>query len=274
MRHAYNIRRAIIEMTTEVGSGHVGGSLSVTDILTFLFFRVLQFKKDQPDWPQRDRFILSAGHLCPTYYATLAEADIIPKDELDSLRQIESRLQGHPSRADLPLIETSTGSLGQGLSVGLGIALALRLDKSKSKVYCISSDGEQEEGSVWEAAMAASHYKANNLIQIIDRNNLQIDGATESVIGLAPLKEKYQSFGWRVVEGDGHDFQELERAFNETQDNSKPVVIIAHTTMGKGIPSIENDYRWHGKVFKPSELKEALGELDKSYERTLRGSNV
>lgn len=275
LHHARNIRRMILEMTTEAGSGHVGGSLSVADILTILFFRVMRHRPDDPSWEERDRFILSAGHLCPAYYATLAETGYIPKSELATLRKINSRLQGHPSRNDLPIVETSTGSLGQGISVALGMALALKLDKSKSKVYCITSDGEQEEGSTWETAMAASHYRADNLIQIIDRNNLQTDGSTETVIGLSPLRDKYQSFGWSVIETNGHNFPELLTAFDQAFEvANKPVVIIAHTTMGKGISSIENDYSWHSKVFKPAQVDNALEEINKSYERELKGNDV
>jgi len=260
--HAYEIRKAILEMTTIAGSGHLGGSLSSVDILTTLFFYVLNYSENPLQTIDNDRFILSCGHICPALYATLAETGYLKKEELLTLRQLNSRLQGHPSHTDLPIVETSSGSLGQGLSVALGKALALRLKREKGRVYCFMSDGEQEEGSVWEAAMAASHYCANNLIAIVDRNNLQISGATENVIGLAPLGEKYRAFGWRVIEADGHNFASLINAFKEAREvKQRPSVIIAKTVLGKGVKSIENNYRWHGKVFSGQELKEALSDL-------------
>lgn len=266
LRHAYNIRRAIIEMTTEAGSGHVGGSLSVTDIITILFFKILKYRPSEPEWKERDRFILSAGHLCPALYCALKVAGFLKENELSTFRQINSRLQGHPSLTDLPIVETSSGSLGQGLSVALGKALSLKLNNIKSNVYCLMSDGEQEEGSTWEAAMAASHYRADNLIGIIDRNKCQIDGSTENVIGLAPLGKKYRAFGWQVLEADGHDFVDLNKVLTEAvHGQGQPTIIIAHTTMGKGIPSIENNCSWHGKVFPPSKTDSAKEEIEKSF---------
>lgn len=267
-KRAHSIRRSVIEMTTAAGSGHVGGSLSVTDIITILFFKIMEYNPSDLT-KSRDRFVLSAGHVCPALYATFAEKSYIKKEELLELRKLDSPLQGHPSHIDLPIIETSSGSLGQGLSIALGKALSIKMDGAGGRVYCVMSDGEQEEGSTWEAAMAASHYKTGNLVGIIDRNNMQIGGSTENIISLAPLQKKYESFGWRVVETDGHNFSQLQKAFYETHDFTKPTIIIAHTTMGKGIPSIENDFRWHGKVFTKKESRKALEELDLFYEREI-----
>jgi transketolase len=261
--YARQIRKSTLEMTTVAGSGHVGGSLSVVDILTVLFFRILKHNSKEPLSLGRDRFILSSGHVCPAYYATLAHAGYIEKQELLSLRQLNSRLQGHPSHVDLPIIETASGSLGQGLSIALGKTLALRLRRQKSKVYCLMSDGEQEEGSVWETAMAASHYCASNLIAIVDRNSLQISGSTENIVGLAPLGQKYRSFGWQVIEADGHNFSSLIDAFEQAHlSKRQPSVIIAKTVMGKGVRSIENNYRWHGKVLNERELNKARNDLE------------
>lgn len=265
-KRAHSIRRSVIEMTTAAGSGHVGGSLSVTDIITILFFKIMEYNPSDLT-KSRDRFVLSAGHVCPALYATFAEKSYIKKEELLELRKLDSPLQGHPSHIDLPIIETSSGSLGQGLSIALGKALSIKMDGAGGRVYCVMSDGEQEEGSTWEAAMAASHYKTGNLVGIIDRNNMQIGGSTENIISLAPLQKKYEAFGWHVVECCGHDFSDLKKAFNNSSDTNKPTLVIAHTTMGKGIPSIENNYLWHGKVFTKKESHKALEELDLVYER-------
>lgn len=250
-------RRSTVMMTSKAGAGHLGGSLSVTDILIYLYFHAIRHRPH----PERDRLYLSAGHLCPALYAVLAEFGTINKNKLGTYGQMGSKLQGHPSLADLPAVETASGSLGQGLSIALGAALAVKLDGGKNNIYCVMSDGEQEEGSVWEAAMAAAHYLANNLIAIIDRNKLQISGSTENVIGLAPLGAKYRAFGWHVIECDGHDFLSIDNGVCEARGSSKPSVIIAHTVMGKGIKSIENDSYWHGKVLDNNKLSSALKEL-------------
>jgi len=251
-------------MTTTAGAGHLGGSLSVADILVVLFFSTLRGDIQRPTLA-RDHFILSAGHLCPALYAIFAEAGYLPDRELGTFLEDGSRLQGHPSHTDLPLIESASGSLGQGLSVALGLALALKLDNlTDYKVFCVLSDAEHQEGSSWEAVMAAHHYSASNLIAIVDRNNLQISGTTENTMAIAPLRAKYEAFGWQVSEVDGHDFESLERALNIARNASRPAAIIAHTVMGKGVPSIENDYRWHGKPLPRRLLASALKGLEKN----------
>lgn len=258
---ALNIRRAILEMTAAAGSGHIGGALSSTDIVTYLYFFGLTYDVDNPKANNRDRLVLSAGHLCSSFYGAFYEMRAISREKMLSFRNINSDLQGHPDRLSLPYFETSSGSLGQGLSIALGMALTLRYKRNSAKVVCLMSDGEQEEGSVWEAAMAAAHYKLNNLIAIIDRNDMQISGTTENVIGLAPLGEKYRSFGWQVEEADGHDFHSIDNAFSNAKSSEKPVVIIARTVMGKGVKSIENDYRWHGKAIDQKTAQQMIREL-------------
>lgn len=247
---AASIRQSVVSSLAEAGSGHLGGSLSSADILTTLYFSVMHHRCHEPAWPGRDRFILSIGHIAPVLYATLAEAGYFAKEELLTLRKLGSRLQGHPGRDHgLPGLELSAGSLGQGLSVSVGLALAFKMDGLDNRVYCLCGDGELQEGSIWEAAMAAAHHKLNNLVAIIDRNGLQIDGSTENVMALEPLKKKWEAFGWQAVECDGHDFRSLLGAFNKARlELTHPTVILAKTIMGKGIASIEGDYRWHGKA--------------------------
>jgi len=257
---AFEIRRLIIEMLAESGSGHLGGSLSSTDILTTLYFKVMKHDPQKPTWEERDRFILSIGHIAPALYATLAVAGYFPVNELFTLRKLGSRLQGHPSKdAKLPGLETSSGSLGQGLGIAVGIALALKLKKNPARVYCLMGDGELQEGSIWEAAMSASQYKLNNLVGIIDRNRVQIDGNTEKVMALEPLHDKWKSFGWEVSIIDGHNHHEIAKALQENHE--KPHVVIAKTIMGKGIPSIEGNHLWHGKAPTPEEKTIFLHEL-------------
>ena len=255
--HARAVRRSIVKMTTRAGAGHLGGSLSVSDILTYLYFHAIKHKP----LSAKDRLFLSAGHVCPALYAVFAEYGAISTHDLSSYGQFGAKLQGHPSLVDLPAVESASGSLGQGLSIALGAALATKLDGKSNIIYCVMSDGEQEEGNVWEAAMAAAHYHADNLIAIIDRNKLQISGSTENVIGLAPLGAKYRAFGWHVVECDGHDFESLAHAVGEARSDTKPTVVIAHTVMGKGIKSIENDPRWHGKVLDDNKISATLNDL-------------
>lgn len=249
-RIAARIRISVIESLAVAGSGHLGGSLGMADIFTWLYFRQLRHNPGNPDWPERDRLVLSIGHIAPVMYATLAHSGYFPVEELLTLRKLGSRLQGHPGRDHgLPGIELSAGSLGQGLSVALGMALAARYDQKPVRIYCILGDGELQEGSVWEAAMAAGHFRLSNLIAIVDRNRLQIDGKTEDVMNLEPLRDKWQAFGWNVATCNGHDFSSVSEAFSTAGKNSSnPTVIIADTCMGKGVAEIENDHKWHGKV--------------------------
>lgn len=247
---AKEIRRSVIISLATAGSGHLGGSLGLADIFTALYFSILRHDPVNPSWKDRDRLILSIGHVAPVLYAALAHAGYFPVDELLTLRTLGSRLQGHPGRDHgLPGLELSAGSLGQGLSVAVGMALAAGSDGLSHRVYCICGDGELQEGSVWEAAMAAAHHKLGNITLIVDRNGLQIDGKTEDVMGLEPLNGKFRSFGWHVENCDGNNIEEVVAALQKTLENKgKPSVVIAKTLMGKGIPEIENDYRWHGKA--------------------------
>lgn len=244
------IRISVIESLAAAGSGHLGGSLGLADIFTALYFNLLRHNPHAPGWEERDRVILSIGHVAPVLYATLAHAHYFPVDELKTLRKLGSRLQGHPGRDHgLPGVELSAGSLGQGLSVAVGRALAGKMDRKNWRVYCILGDGELQEGSVWEAAMSASHLKLDRLIAIVDRNGLQIDGPTEQVMALEPLAEKWKAFGWNVAECDGNDLSGfIETVRGMPEPNGRPAVILAKTLMGKGIPAIEGDYRWHGKA--------------------------
>ena len=261
---ATEIRKSVIVCLAEAGSGHLGGSLGLADIFTALYFSILTHDPLNPSWTGRDRVILSIGHVAPVFYATLAHSGYFPVEELKTLRKLGSRLQGHPGRDHgLPGIELSAGSLGQGLSVAAGMALAAKMDRKPHKVYCIHGDGELQEGSIWEAAMSASHHKLDNLIAIVDRNGLQIDGKTEDVMKLEPLAEKWQSFGWHVIPCDGNDMEQLLDAFSKARAHQhSPTVILAKTIMGKGIPSIEGDYRWHGKVPTMQQCAEFLNQIE------------
>lgn len=260
---ARKIRELILRSLTEAGSGHLGGSLDLADMFSVLYFNQLHYDINNPAWDNRDRVVLSIGHTAPVLYATLAEAVFFSKEEMMSLRKIGSRLQGHPSLdTHLPGLETSAGSLGQGLSLSIGIALAGKMDKKDYRVYCIMGDGEQQEGSVWEAAMSASHHHLDNLCAILDRNRLQIDGGTEQVMALEPLKEKWESFGWHVIEINGHDHKQIKSAFMEAEYvKNVPTLLLANTIMGKGVPSIENNNKWHGKVPTKEQLEQFLNEL-------------
>lgn len=260
---ARRIRELILISLTEAGSGHLGGSLDLADIFSVLYFEHLRHDPHNPDWEDRDKLILSIGHTAPVLYATLALAGYYPIEELHSLRQLGSRLQGHPSKAfQLPGLESCSGSLGQGLGVAMGMALAARMDKRPTRVYCVLGDGELQEGSVWETAMAAAHHRLDNLCAIVDRNRLQIDGRTEDVLALDPLDAKWSSFGWQVLEIDGHDIGQIKEALEcAATIKDKPSVVIANTIMGKGVPSIENDCRWHGKVPTSEQLASFLKEL-------------
>lgn len=261
-RISKKIRRKVIEMIGLAGSGHPGGSLSCIEILTALYFKVLRINPEYPEDMDRDRFILSKGHAAPALYAVLAEIGFIPEDWLYTLRKFGSPLQGHPDMKKVPGVEISTGSLGQGLSVGVGMALGARIQKLGYRVFVLLGDGECQEGQVWEAAMAASHYKLNNLIAIVDRNKLQIDGSTEEVMSVEPFIEKWKAFGWMTLEINGHDFGEILPAFQIIPYISKPLAIIANTVKGKGVSFMENKVDWHGKAPKAEELESALRELD------------
>jgi len=247
---AKKIRIDVVKSLAEAGSGHLGGSLGLADVFTVLYFDRLSHQPENPTWENRDRLILSIGHVAPVYYAALANAGYFSVTELMTLRKLGSRLQGHPGRDHhLPGIELSAGSLGQGLSVAVGMALAAKMDEKNWKVYSIHGDGELQEGSIWEAAMSAAHHKLDNLTAVIDRNFVQIDGRTSDVMEIEPLAEKWLSFGWEVFECDGNNIETLCNIFKMAEDvKGKPSVIIAKTKMGKGIPSIEGDYKWHGKV--------------------------
>lgn len=256
------IRSDIIRMVAEAGSGHPGGSLSAAEIVTVLYFHVMRIRPDEPDWPDRDRFVLSKGHAAPLLYAVLAERGYFPVEELITLRKLGSRLQGHPAFGKLPGIEASTGSLGQGLSISLGIALAGKIDHRDYRVYALLGDGENEEGQVWEAAMAAAHYRVDNLTAILDYNGLQIDGPVADVLSPLPLPEKWRSFGWEVREVDGHSFEELLAAFEWAKGvHDRPSMIIAKTVKGKGVSFMENAVDWHGKAPDREQAEKALAEL-------------
>jgi transketolase len=264
---ANQIRQDVIKMLVEAGSGHSAGSLGMADIFTAMYFHVLNHDPKNPFWPDRDRLVLSNGHICPVLYATMARAGYFPLEELMTLRKINSRLQGHPHRESLPGIETTSGPLGSGLSQAIGIALAAKLDHKKYRTYCLMSDGEHDEGNVWEAVMFAGKNRLSNLTAILDRNNIQIDGFTENVMPLEPLKAKYESFNWHVLEVDGHNISDFIDAVFEAQAIfEKPTMIIAHTIPGKGVSFMERDYAWHGIPPNKEQAAAALKEL-----RTLGG---
>ncbi len=261
------IRKDILKSLSAAGSGHTGGSLGLADIFTCLYFYNLQHHPEDPGWADRDRLILSIGHVAPVLYTTLAHAGYFPKEELTTLRKLGTRLQGHPGREHgLPGLELSAGSLGQGLSVAVGMALVGKMDHKNYHVFSIHGDGELQEGSIWEAAMSASHHKLDHLIAIVDRNQLQIDGKTSEVMELEPLADKWTAFGWEVFHCDGHNHSDIIRTIEEAkQRKHKPKVILARTIMGKGVKSIENDHHWHGKAPAPEQLDDFLKQIDESY---------
>jgi transketolase len=244
---AEQIREDIVEMLVRAGSGHSAGPLGLADIFTALYFDILNHRPKQPDWPERDRLVLSNGHCVPVRYAAMARSGYFPVKELSTLRKFGSRLQGHPERVRLPGLETTSGPLGSGLSQAAGMALALRMDDMPSHVYCITGDGELDEGNIWEGAMFAAKYRLANLTVIVDRNNIQIDGPTEQVMPLGDVAQKFTAFGWHVIEIDGHNFQAIIDACNLAKAIvESPVAIIAHTIPGKGVDYMEYDYHWHG----------------------------
>ncbi|MGV8146118.1 MAG: transketolase [Alkaliphilus sp.] len=260
---ATSIRKTIITMLNKSGSGHPGGSLSAVEILTALYFDEMKVDSQKPDWGERDRFVLSKGHAAPVLYATLVEKGYFPKEELSKLRQVNSMLQGHPDMKGTPGVDMSTGSLGQGFSASCGMALAGKLDKNDIRTYVLLGDGEVQEGIVWETAMAAAHYKLDNLVAMLDFNGLQIDGANDVVMGVQPLDDKFRAFGWNVIEIDGHNFDEITNAFNVARTvKGKPTMILANTIKGKGISFMENNAGWHGKAPSDEETKIALAELE------------
>ncbi len=265
---AETIREDIIMMLEEAGSGHSAGPLGLADIFTALYFEVLEHDPKHPSWPERDILVLSNGHCVPVRYAAMAEAGYFPKSELLTLRKFGSRLQGHPERMRLPGLETTSGPLGSGLSQAVGMAIGLKMDKASHRwVYCIISDGELDEGNSWEAVMLGAKHGLGNLITIIDRNNIQIEGPTETVMPLEDLAAKWSAFGWHVLEINGNDIETVIKACDEARAiENKPVVIIAHTVPGKGVDFMEYDFRWHGKAPNAQEAKKALAEL-----RTLGG---
>jgi len=253
---ANRIRQDIITTLVEAGSGHSAGPLGMADIFTAFYFHILKHDPKKPDWPERDRLVLSNGHICPVQYVALGQAGYFPIEELKTLRKLNTRLQGHPHRGSLPGVETTSGPLGSGLSQAIGMALAAKLNDERHRIYCLSSDGEHQEGNWWEAVMFAGKNRMNNLTVVVDRNNIQIDGFTEDVMPLEPLRQKYEAFNWHVLEIDGHNFEQIVDAVNESHAiYEKPTVIIAHTIPGKGVSFMENDYKWHGAP--PGKIKHA-----------------
>lgn len=261
-KYANEIRIECINMLAKAGSGHPGGSLSATDIVTALMFSVMNHDPKQPRWDGRDRFVMSKGHCIPAWYAAQALAGYFSKEDLLTLREYGSRYQGHPDRNMMQEIETASGSLGQGLSIACGMALAAKTDNKAHRVYCMIGDGESQEGQIWEAAMSAPKFKLDNLVVILDNNNGQIDGYVNEVMSLDPIGEKWRAFNWHVIEIDGHDMEQILNAFKEAHaTQGKPTFIWAKTIKGKGVSFMENNIGWHGKTPNPEETEKALAEL-------------
>ena len=259
---AQELRVDIIRMLVEAGSGHPGGSLSCIDILTTLYFHKLRHRPDQPDWADRDRFVLSKGHCVPALYSVLAKAGYFPRAELLSLRKLNSRLQGHPDRHRFPILEASTGSLGQGLSLALGMALAGKLSKKDYRVYCVISDGECQCGQVWEASMAAPMFKLDNLCVLLDYNKIQLSGAVKDIMNVEPLLDKWRAFNWNTIEIDGHDFNSINQALDQSEEvKGKPSLILCQTIKGKGVSFMEGKWEWHGKAPSKDEGEKAIQEI-------------
>ncbi|WP_163328202.1 transketolase [Desulfurobacterium thermolithotrophum] len=259
---AREVRKDILKMTSAVNSGHPGGAMSATDVIVTLYYYKMRHNPENPKWEKRDRFVLSKGHVCPALYSVLARTGYFPVEKLNEFRKLDGNLQGHPDMNKTTGIEINTGSLGLGIGAAVGMALGLKLSKVDSKVYCMIGDGEAQEGSVWEATMAASHYNLDNLCVILDNNNLQIDGPVDEVMSIYPAMEKWKAFGWHVIEINGHDFEEIKRALDEADTvKYKPTMIVAKTVKGKGVSFMENRAEWHGKALPPDLLKEALKEL-------------
>ena len=259
---ANSIRQDIIQMLVEAKSGHPGGSIGMADVFSVLYFKIMRHEPKNPDWPDRDRLVLSNGHICPVFYATLAEAGYFPKEKLMSLRKLGSPLQGHPHRGALPGIENSSGPLGQGISQAVGMALVAKRENKDWRVYSVLGDGELNEGQCWEAFMLGAKYKLDNLVAIIDRNNIQIDGTSDDVLPLEPLSDKFSSFGWNVIVVDGNNTNALTHAFEMARSYAdKPSVIIAKTIPGKGVSFMEGKFGWHGKSPNKDEGEAAIKEL-------------
>jgi transketolase len=264
---ARDIRKHVVRMVGAASSGHPGGSLSAADIVTVLYFNEMNIRPNDPEWPERDRFVLSKGHAAPVLYAALAEAGYFPVDELITLRRIDSHLQGHPSMRSTPGVEMSTGSLGQGLSAACGMAIAAKLDGATRRVYVLLGDGELEEGQIWEAAMTAAHRRLDNLTAFVDANGLQIDGPVAEIKSMERIGERFAAFGWHVVEIDGHDIAAIMAALAEARRiQGRPTVVVARTVKGKGVSFMENQVGWHGTAPKPDQVQAALAELDASGE--------
>ncbi|NLL94426.1 MAG: transketolase [Thermoplasmatales archaeon] len=260
------LRLDVINMTSEAGSGHPGGSLSAADLMAALYFRVMKHRPSDPSWDGRDRFVLSKGHVAPVLYAALAEAGYFPRSELPKLRKMGSMLQGHPVRGKVPGVEMSTGSLGQGLSMACGIALAAKMDGKGHRTFCLLGDGELQSGQNWEAAMFAAHYKLSNLVAVVDRNRLQIVGCTEEAMALEPLADKFTAFGWETVRVDGHDMDALVKALEKPLGKERPRCIIMDTVKGKGVSFMENQAGFHGRACNQDERKCAVDELKEAIE--------
>ena len=264
---ARDIRKHVVRMVGAASSGHPGGSLSAADIVTVLYFNEMNIRPDDPEWPDRDRFVLSKGHAAPVLYAALAEAGYFPAGELVTLRRIDSRLQGHPSIRSTPGVEMSTGSLGQGLSAACGMAIAAKLDGAAWRVYALLGDGELEEGQIWEAVMTAAHRRLDNLTAFVDANGLQIDGPVADIKSMERIGDRFAAFGWHVVEIDGHDIPAIMAALAEARNTQgRPTAIVARTVKGKGVSFMENQVGWHGTAPKPDQVQAALAELDASGE--------
>ena len=271
---ANQIRQDLIEALVSAGSGHSAGPLGMADVFTALYFNVIKHNPKYPFWEERDRVVLSNGHICPVLYASMANAGYFPRSELKTLRKFGSRLQGHPHRTALPGLESTSGPLGSGLSQATGMAYALLMDKKKNQVYCMMSDGEQDAGNTWEGVMFAGKNKIHNLTAILDRNNIQIDGQTEDIMPLEPIKEKYEAFNWHVLEVDAHNIQEIINACSEAKAiYEKPTLIIAHAIPGKGVSFMENDFNWHGKPPTAEQAEIALKELQVGREKIVKGTD-
>ena len=267
MKTATKVRMGVITAVASAGSGHPGGSLSLADILTYLYFKEMRIDPNNPKNPERDRFVLSKGHCTPGLYSALANRGFFPVEDLSTFRQIDSYLEGHPNMDKVPGVDMSTGSLGQGISAAVGMALAGKIDKKDYRVFLALGDGELQEGQVWEAAMAASHYKLDNITAFVDYNGLQIDGKITDVMNPEPITDKFTAFGWNTIEIDGHDFSQIEEAVNNAKETKgKPTMIVAHSVKGKGVSYMENDASWHGNAPNKELTEQAIKELEEYYQ--------
>ena len=271
---ANKLRQHVINMVAHAGSGHQGGPLGMADVFAVLYFHIMHHDPKNPEWDERDRLILSNGHICPIRYAAMAESGYFPKKELMTLRELGSRLQGHPERTKLPGTETTSGPLGAGLAQASGMAYAAKMDKKTHHVFCLTSDGEHEAGLHWEACLFAGKNRLDNLIQILDRNNIQIDGDTEDIMPLEPLRDKYEAFNWHVIECNGNDIHDVIRAIEEAKHvRQMPVIVVAHTVPGRGVSFMENNYKWHSQPFRDGEEAQAIKEL-KLIEKKLKAEHI